>query len=594
MQSDRPGVAALLERGEAAFAAGETAEAERCFREAARLDPGCVQAHNDLGVLLYQAGDAAGAALCFVEALRLDPDDRSALANAAELLLAAGQAGSALPLLDRYLAKHADDAEIRALRARCAPPATGGDAPSNERAPARPRVLVGTHNIAAYVGNLTAGLRALGFPTDAVLLQNHKFYGDQGGDYFYEDVMRGSTITRDERGDLRCQLSRETLEFLLGYDLYVFVAAHSFLPGNLDFPILERAGKTIVSWLCGSEVRYWSAAAPMWSALGSRLPSIVRDTTQPSRTEVLGEIVSQGRYHNTLANRLHNTRMAERYSKVIFSVPETYSLGIRPYMSIRAPIDLQRFRFHVPGREVPVVLHAPSSRGFKQSELILKTLDRLRDEGVAFELRLLENAPHEAVIEALADADVVIDEMSLYPAILSHEAMASGCAVLTGNVPCALPVPRDKPALHIEPANLYAQAKRALTDRALRVALAEQGRAYVERWAARDQVARAVVESLDAADAGRFDVWPTRFFDGFEPPVDDIVPAYVRDLTLEVLRRHGAPPEADLARLAAAGLLPAGAALDDVPRWTAPTREIGPWIRARAGLWDAPTGGRTC
>jgi tetratricopeptide (TPR) repeat protein len=582
---------ALLDEGESAFGEGRLDEAERCFRAVLALDARSVRALNDLGVLHFQRGEADAAAARFSEALSIDPLDRATLANAAELLLAAGQPATAVPLLDRYLRAHPDDDGLRALRDRCAaavgPRVTAGDGPARAHG-RRPRFLVGTHNIAAYVGNLTEGLRALGYEADSVLLQASRFYGSYIPDYTHADVMQGTRIVRDASGELQCSLSRETADFLLNYDCFIFVAAHSFLPGNLDFPMLQQAGKSIVSWLCGSEARHWSAAAPMWEALGSRLPGMVRDTTVPSRAERMGDVVSHGRYHNTLANKLHNTRMAERFSRVIYSVPETNSLGVRPYMSIGAPIDLSRFTYRVPGREVPVVLHAPSSRGFKQSELILATLERLRGEGVAFELRLLENAPHEEVVAALADADVVVDEMSLYPAVLSHEAMSSGCAVLTGNVPASLPLPREKPAMHIEPANLYTQLRRVLTDRALRIELAERGRAYVETYAARDRVAASVVEDLEAADTGRHDIYPVYFTRDFTIPDGDRVPAYLQSLTLDVLRRHGAPPDVDLDRLANAGLVPAGVSLADVPRWTAATRDLAPWIRCRADIWEAP------
>jgi hypothetical protein len=110
---------------------------------------------------------------------------------------------------------------------------------------------------------------------------------------------------------------------------------------------------------------------------------------------------------------------------------------------------------------------------------LLEALDRVRAEGVRFELRLLESLPHAVVVEELAAADVVLDQMSLYPAILAHEGMASGCAVLTGNTEFALPVPHGKPVVHITPDTVHRELRRVLTNRELRLDLKQYDRDLV-------------------------------------------------------------------------------------------------------------------
>ena len=450
----------------------------------------------------------------------------------------------------------------------------------------RLRVLVGTENIAGYVEHLAGGLRALGHEVETVLSSDNRFYASFRPDHVTRDLMKDGRVTVTREGDLRLSLPSEVESWLTGFDVAIMVAAQSFAPAGLDLPLLAAAGVKIVSWLPGSESRHWSAAGPMWAALGSRLPEAVADRGLRNASTRLADVALQGVYHNTLANKLLNIRNAERWSQAVFSVPECVGHGVRPYFSIPAPLDPKRFRPDIPGREVPVVVHAPSHRGFKRTGELLAVLDRLRAEGVKFELRLLEGLPHEVIVEELAAADVVLDQMSLYPAILAHEGMASGCAVLTGNIASALPSPHPKPVIHIDPRNVLAETRRLLTDRALRIECARAGRRYIELYCARELVAAQVLAAL-SPDAEP-DLYPSFFFEHASLPVGEVLPAAIRRLTWEVLQTHGAPADADLSRLVAQGFLDAGlsrAQLASVPRWSRPIRELGPWIRARADLW---------
>jgi hypothetical protein len=449
------------------------------------------------------------------------------------------------------------------------------------------RVLIGTENIAGYVEHLALGLRGLGHEVETVLTTDNRFYGAFRPDRASPEIVGGSRALVAPDGDVRLEFTPEARAYLTGFDVFVVVAAQSFAPGNVDLPMLAEAGVRIVSWLPGSESRHWSAAGPMWRAAGSTLPDAVDDRGLRNTSTRRFDLVSRGPYHDTLSNKLHNVRMAERWSTAIFGVPECMGHAVRPYFSIPAPLDLSRFRFEVPGREVPVVVHAPSHRGFKRTADLLEALDRVRAEGVRFELRLLESLPHAVVVEELAAADVVLDQMSLYPAILAHEGMASGCAVLTGNTEFALPVPHGKPVVHITPDTVHRELRRVLTNRELRLDLAARGRTYVETYCDATKVAARLLAALEP-DA-RPDLYPRYFFDTATRPEGEHVPPIVNTLTAEVLRRHGAPAEVDWAALVLRGLVPGDLPADAVPRWTDARRALGPWVEARADLWPPAT-----
>lgn len=71
------------------------AEAIRCYRQAAELNPAYPDAHNNWGNALLQQGDVAGAEGQFAEAVRLDPQFAAAHANHGVALAALGRTAEA-------------------------------------------------------------------------------------------------------------------------------------------------------------------------------------------------------------------------------------------------------------------------------------------------------------------------------------------------------------------------------------------------------------------------------------------------------------------------------------------------------------------
>jgi len=443
------------------------------------------------------------------------------------------------------------------------------------------RVFVGTFDIAGTVTNIAASLRAVGYEVETGVWRKHEpYFSHFEYDHDLKWLSEELKYRQVRNGMVQPELSDKAIEFILGFDVYVFCAAHSFLLGNLDYPILHSKKKTIVSYLCGSEVRHWSAAQPMWEAWGTPLPSYIQAQTPAAHCENLVEVIRHGIYHGTLANRLHNLRMAERYSTAIFSTHDQSGLGVRPFHHFRVPMDIAACEFRIPGRQIPVVLHAPTNRAFKRSDLILGALQQLQEEGVAFELRLLEGIPHSEILKALTDADVLIDEMSLYPATLSHEAMASGCAVLSGNKIEANPLPARRPVVHIEPSNLVDQLRRVLTDGNLRVELAKAGRRYVEATNSPEAIGRFIENAIREGRAGIADYYPKFFFTDFTNVTGERVPDYIRQMTMGAILTHGAPADTNVEQLVAAGMLPPNAlsVINHVPRWPSTLRETASWV----------------
>ena len=147
----------------------------------------------------------------------------------------------------------------------------------------------------------------------------------------------------------------------------------------------------------------------------------------------------------------------------------------------------------------PVVAHAPTNRGAKGTRFVLAALERLREEGVAFELRLIEGVGNREARELLSTSDLVVDQLlaGWYGGV-ANEAMAQGRAVVAYIRPGDLErVPAEQrkqlPVISATPDTIEPVLREWLTSR--RAELPEvgaRGRAYAERW----HDPRAVAASL--------------------------------------------------------------------------------------------------
>ncbi|MBY0489590.1 MAG: hypothetical protein K2R93_07085 [Gemmatimonadaceae bacterium] len=414
----------------------------------------------------------------------------------------------------------------------------------------RRRVLIGTCEIAHHVVDLVEGFRRLGHDATSVMYHRNKYYPD-------------ATYDIDATGT---SLSTESLLSLINsHDLFIFIWT-SLLPDNNDFPVLRTLGKEIVTIFCGDDVRHWSAYSQDYGRdLRDRVP--VLDTIP-------------------LEKQLRTLRRAEMVADAVFSRPNQHNLGVRPYHHFHLPIDLRRITAHIPDREIPVVVHAPSNQGGKGSDLVLTALDTLKAEGVAFELRLLTDVSNGEVLAALADADVAIDQVFI-PGIsrFGQEALASGCALASVIESPYAESPDVPPVWHIGEHTLVEPFRELLSNRALRRSLAERARTYVEQHYDVAVVAKGILDVLDQRTRGPFDHYPRFYLTDYRLPPQHTIPPDVADATSQVVRRWGVPHDADVRRLIREGFLrdiPFGG-FDTLPRWAPGTGarrpSEAPWPR---------------
>jgi hypothetical protein len=385
-----------------------------------------------------------------------------------------------------------------------------GAAGSSARGPMR--VFVGVSEVANFVANYATGFRALGFPTYTVVGQCNPFYSRSSYDEVLSEALesprRASVlpprVTRSVRSRLAALASFSRV--VRRCDLFIYNTGGSLLPAYLDYRLIKRAGKKLVVAFLGSEIRHWSAYKSEMTELG------YFDRVRPFVEHIVHH--NYGDYHQMR----ERVQQAERWADLILSQPGFAQLQAKPYMRVTAPLDLEKFTYAPRFREIPLVLHAPTSRGVKGTEHVLVAVDALRREGVQFEFRLIEKMPHEALCRLLEESDIVVDELySDTVGVLSAEAMATGNVVLTSHFREFARVPADCPVLDVHAGTVTSRLRQAIVDRALRARLTSEGRSFVERHHDCRTIAKQILAWLEPGGIEAFDFTPT-FQSRFQVP----------------------------------------------------------------------------
>lgn len=168
---------------------------------------------------------------------------------------------------------------------------------------------------------------------------------------------------------------------------------------------------------------------------------------------------------------------------------------------IPLPVNAEAIEFTgvVVGRR-PLIIHAPTRRGFKGTRNILRAIELMRGRGADFEFALVENLSHAEYLDAMRRADIHIDQVFTYSyGVAALESLAMGKIVFSGNRAASrsyFPFARESPVFDAsdDPERLAADLLRVLERREELGSLAVSGREYVELHHGHVHVARQFAE----------------------------------------------------------------------------------------------------
>jgi hypothetical protein len=245
------------------------------------------------------------------------------------------------------------------------------------------------------------------------------------------------------------------------YDIYDFFFAGGWNPEGI-----KAAGKKIVWHFCGSEVRQLSVA----KALNPHAAVKFEDEEKIRESLKTMAEWSDACYIKDVELLPH----IEPFFKRIWVIPRMYDGLIT---------DIIRW-----AEGPPRVVHCPTDIAVKGTKGIIDAMSQLDKEG-QIRFQLVYKMPHNKAIEAISNADIVIDQMCIGTfGQLAIEGMALGKAVVCYISDFMMPSLAHTPIVNSTPANLYTTVKE-LANSSEVLDIQEKGPDYVRRYHAPDIVA---------------------------------------------------------------------------------------------------------
>lgn len=406
------------------------------------------------------------------------------------------------------------------------------------------KIFMGLSNIASLMRDYKEGFTALGHECFCVA-SNKKNIVDNSVDMLIPDLVEAALRKENNFSDKARLAAQE--KFLniawkkaLEADICFFLW-NSFKPDASDLSILKGLGKRIIVRFCGSEVRDPHVELQWAKHYG------MESTDYGLHKDI-----------NTLRTKLRYLRQVERYADVVLNGS---CMSLRPYHWREGCLFSQQgiVRRQEPQRQEPVLLHAPSDRRTKGTDVWLKAFEILRSAGLKFGVKMVEGIPHADMLREYSTADIVCGSL-YFGGRATWEALSAGCVhvgVGTKNLYEnenakadfkkhleVLGLPQDEKTIawkmelcdHFAPVfdspnvdvtveNVTQKLADLILDVQRRQKLADDGPEFMDKWFSPQKNCARLIDSLFSEDSLekqaelRFD---TFFRDHYIPPENDI------------------------------------------------------------------------
>lgn len=353
------------------------------------------------------------------------------------------------------------------------------------------RILHCPDNVAGNAAGLARAEREIGLDSWSAALRSHRF-GFQPDEIVFNP---GDGMLR--RASKRWALIWRAIR---DYDIIHFNFGQSILRSRRDLPLIRASGKVIAVTYQGSDARQGDVCRELFQF-------------SPYEDEEFFQVTKR----KNKKNRKYIAAF-DRHADCIFALNPDLMKVLPERTQFLAYSSVYPEEWippePPPSNPVPVVLHAPSNRSVKGTAIVLDAVDRLRNEGVPFEFRLVEKMTHAEARKLYASADLLVDQLLLgWYGALAVELMCLAkpviCYIRSGDLDRIPKAMRESlPIINATPQSFYDTLKDCLTNRRHELPeIGRRGRAFAERWHDPRTVARqtkaAYEEVLARRAAGR-------------------------------------------------------------------------------------------
>ena len=340
------------------------------------------------------------------------------------------------------------------------------------------RIFHGPATVGGIGWHLAKWQREQGNVSDCIV------YDDNGFRQLFDLNLKASGYQRIRRFFLRVSFF---VFCLFRFDIFHFYSAVTFLPFNLDLPILKILGKRIVMTYCGSDIRL--------------IYVVKKRNAYPDLFEI-GKNNLKYDTRKKLMMRWHNLWI-DRFTAI--RELEDYALQIIPHKKLANEYWINNIGFDSRGitnqinlvcNDIPIIVHAPSKKDIKGTEYVRKAIKSLRLRGVRFDYQELHGVSNSRVQEIIRDCDIVVDQFILGEiGTFAFEGMGFGKPVVA-YLPKEI-VDRCIPGCPVFNATIEDLADRLeklINNPDLRLELGQKGMDFVEKHLDYEQIQRGVLE----------------------------------------------------------------------------------------------------
>ncbi|WP_131750085.1 glycosyltransferase [Legionella beliardensis] len=244
----------------------------------------------------------------------------------------------------------------------------------------------------------------------------------------------------------------------------LFYKADVSLMSGLDIPLIKARGKKIIHRFTGFDLRTSSKdlAFNPYSPFRYGYVSKVPEEAILRYIDFLHEYVDQF---------LVQDPELQQFCSEAKIIPRALALNDYKFVGIKK-------------NDVPLIVHAPTDKICKGSNFILKALEELKNEGLKFELKLIQGMSHQKAAQIYRNSDIIIDQILIgAPGVFTLEAMALGKPVIANLredlFSCVYG--NEMPVANANPVNIKQVIKKLVQDYEWRKHLSTFGRKIVEK-----------------------------------------------------------------------------------------------------------------
>ncbi|MCF8299231.1 MAG: hypothetical protein K9J13_16910 [Saprospiraceae bacterium] len=365
------------------------------------------------------------------------------------------------------------------------------------------KVFIGLHDIAFQIQDLQYGFNKNNIETITAV---HKNRSNLDYDFVLYNETTNSKPNKIENLNniLHYKYNRyKLLKHAVKYcDLFVFMWA-TFYPDYRDIEYLHKKNKKIVNIFVGSDVRWKGAMEQEFD-------------TYPNMFHI--EYENYAEDIETLNRKLLFLRTAEKYSDIIYSIPNQAQIALKPYNLFRYPIVINDFNENSFQKQIPKVIHAPSLSFFKGTKYVLDVINKIQRYNKNFSFELIQDLPYEEVKKKYTEADILVGQL-LCPGggKQEREALASGTIVMSNmNEVYDQKTPDKCPIIDVNPETLEVKLNDVISNWEFRKEHAVKGRPWVEDNYDVSIFVKRILADLKN-DKNDYDFYPTFYRNKYKP-----------------------------------------------------------------------------